>query len=113
MDLARHLSDWRLEPVSRRLERFAFEARRSAERLGRKVEVVVESSGSRLDAVQWAPFWGAFGPASSSTELAESLFLDGLSTRTETGEYSGRGVGLGAVRAACCALGGTAHIESK
>ncbi|MEY4513349.1 MAG: hypothetical protein RLZZ450_5471 [Pseudomonadota bacterium] len=41
------------------------------------------------------------------TDLVEALFSDGLSTRDEATEYSGRGVGMSAVRAECEARGGS------
>jgi two-component system chemotaxis sensor kinase CheA len=50
--------------------------------------------------------------ANTRAELVECLFTDGLSTRSEATELSGRGVGLGAVRAACTKLGGHVEIES-
>lgn len=46
----------------------------------------------------------------SDTEL---LFVDGLSSRESVTELSGRGIGLGATRAACQALGGTVQVESR
>jgi two-component system chemotaxis sensor kinase CheA len=52
-------------------------------------------------------------PASSPSELTEALFLDGLSTRAEASEHSGRGVGLGAVRQACERLGGRVEVQSE
>ncbi len=45
-------------------------------------------------------------------ELADALFADRFSTRSEADELSGRGVGLSAVRAACEAIGGQIEIES-
>ena len=49
----------------------------------------------------------------SRDSLVEALFADGLSTRIEVSEFSGRGVGMGAVRAAAVAAGGTMTIESE
>jgi HPt (histidine-containing phosphotransfer) domain-containing protein len=48
----------------------------------------------------------------TQAELTEALFADGLSTRAEVGETSGRGVGLSAVRAACLAIGARIDIDS-
>jgi len=45
--------------------------------------------------------------------LVDALFTDGLSTRAGVTEFSGRGVGLGAVREACRALGGAVEIDSE
>jgi two-component system chemotaxis sensor kinase CheA len=51
-------------------------------------------------------------PAVTQTDLEKALFQDGLSTADEVTEYSGRGVGMGAVRAACAARGGHVAIAS-
>jgi two-component system chemotaxis sensor kinase CheA len=51
-------------------------------------------------------------PCTSAREAFEVLFHDGFSTRDEVTELSGRGVGLGAVRESCRALGGEASIQS-
>jgi two-component system, chemotaxis family, sensor kinase CheA len=48
----------------------------------------------------------------SHADLVEALFLDGFTTRDVVGELSGRGVGLGALRAAVEALGGWIEVES-
>jgi two-component system chemotaxis sensor kinase CheA len=50
--------------------------------------------------------------ASSHEELVAALFADGLSTRQQASELSGRGVGLAAVKQACRELGGDIEIES-
>ena len=46
-------------------------------------------------------------------ELTKALFTEGLSTKTEVSELSGRGVGLAAVREACEAKGGSILVESE
>jgi two-component system, chemotaxis family, sensor kinase CheA len=51
-------------------------------------------------------------PATSHQELVAALFADGLSTRAEVSELSGRGVGLGAVLEECRRLGGTVEVVS-
>lgn len=45
-------------------------------------------------------------------DLIDALFSDGLSTRDEASELSGRGVGMGAVRHACTAMGGVVSVHS-
>ncbi len=50
-------------------------------------------------------------PCDTQADLVEALFHDGISSKDETTELSGRGVGMGAVREACSALGG--HIDVK
>lgn len=46
-------------------------------------------------------------------DLEAALFVDGFSTKGEISETSGRGAGLGAVRASCEALGGAMTIQSE
>lgn len=45
--------------------------------------------------------------------LTELLCHDGLSTKEEASEFSGRGVGLAAVRGECLALGGVMTVRSQ
>jgi two-component system chemotaxis sensor kinase CheA len=52
-------------------------------------------------------------PHANEHELVQAVFADGLSTRDEVTELSGRGVGLGAVRAACEAAGGRLGTQSS
>jgi signal transduction histidine kinase len=52
-------------------------------------------------------------PAQDQQDLELALFADGLSTRSEATEISGRGIGLSAVLASCRALGGTVSVRSK
>lgn len=50
--------------------------------------------------------------AETHEELLEALFADGVTTRDLVSEFSGRGMGLGAVRHACQKLGGTVEVAS-
>src|SRR5262249_22297258 len=52
-------------------------------------------------------------PADTQGDLERALFSDGLSARDEVSETSGRGVGMGALRAAVEQLGGTIAIASR
>jgi two-component system chemotaxis sensor kinase CheA len=52
-------------------------------------------------------------PHGSEAELTEALFKDGITTTALVNEYSGRGIGMGAVRSACQARGGTVKISSQ
>ena len=52
-------------------------------------------------------------PCATSEELHEALFADGLSTRDEVSAVSGRGVGLGALREACTAIGAEVRLRSE
>lgn len=51
--------------------------------------------------------------AGTHAQLVEALFSDGLSTRSEASELSGRGVGTSALRAACLELGGAVDVVSR
>jgi two-component system chemotaxis sensor kinase CheA len=51
-------------------------------------------------------------PAHTHTELMAALFTDGISSRANTTSTSGRGVGLGALRAAVDSLGGQLEVSS-
>lgn len=172
-DVARYVARLRLEPVQRRLKRFAEQSEALAHRLSKQVNVRVEANEVRLDAARWAPFWSSFvhvlrnavdhgiespedreacgkAPAGSlviraadtethhvievtddgagidfdalerkarergvTASREELLFCDGVSAKEEVTELSGRGVGLGAARAACAALGGTVQVETR
>jgi two-component system, chemotaxis family, sensor kinase CheA len=51
-------------------------------------------------------------PHETQEDLEAALFTDGVSTREEVSDVSGRGVGLGALNEACRALGGHLHVRS-
>jgi signal transduction histidine kinase len=55
---------------------------------------------------------GAGLPARTQADLVDALFADGVSSRDEVSETSGRGVGMGAVKAAVLAMGGQIEVES-
>lgn len=75
------------------------------------VEVADDGNGIDWDRVR-AKAISAGLPANNQQDLIGAVFSDGVSTRDEATELSGRGVGLAAVRAACIAHGGTADIET-
>jgi two-component system chemotaxis sensor kinase CheA len=52
-------------------------------------------------------------PTGTPDDLIESLFAGGLSTREQVSEFSGRGVGLAAVRDECRKLGGVVKLTSE
>jgi two-component system chemotaxis sensor kinase CheA len=52
-------------------------------------------------------------PSESRTDLVNALFADGLTTLSEATEYSGRGVGMAAVRAACVERGGSLDVLDR
>jgi chemotaxis protein histidine kinase CheA len=49
----------------------------------------------------------------SRAEMLELVFLDGLSTKEQVSETSGRGVGLSAVRAAVRGVGGSIELDTR
>ena len=49
----------------------------------------------------------------TQAELVQALFADGLTTKSEATEYSGRGIGMGVIRAACEERGGQVHVHSE
>jgi two-component system chemotaxis sensor kinase CheA len=51
-------------------------------------------------------------PCVTPLQLQEALFFDGLSTRSEVDSVSGRGVGMGAMRAECEKVGGRLVVRS-
>jgi HPt (histidine-containing phosphotransfer) domain-containing protein len=51
--------------------------------------------------------------APDDISLLELVFMDGVSSRTQVSEISGRGVGLAAVRHACEAEGGTVEVVNE
>ena len=45
-------------------------------------------------------------------DLIEAMFQDGISTRSEVTEISGRGVGMSALRAVCQDMGGSVEVTT-
>lgn len=52
-------------------------------------------------------------PHETDEQLVEALFADGVTTSDHATELSGRGLGMGALRAAAKALGGSVSLQSK
>jgi len=52
-------------------------------------------------------------PSATHEDLVEALFADGLSTRDQASDVSGRGVGLAALRHVVRDLGGTIQVQSS
>jgi two-component system chemotaxis sensor kinase CheA len=62
--IARRIRALKLEPAEKRLQLFAEQARRTAERFDKPdLSVRVEDNGVRLDGRRWAGFWTAFSHA--------------------------------------------------
>ena len=51
-------------------------------------------------------------PCATDHDLIEAMFHDGVTTRRQVSEFSGRGIGMGAVRAVCERMGGAVHVAS-
>jgi two-component system chemotaxis sensor kinase CheA len=49
-------------------------------------------------------------PHLTEDQLVEALFQDGVSTKPAVSEFSGRGIGMGAIRAACHKMGGSIQV---
>lgn len=174
--LAHRAARWRLEPVASALERLAEHGRAVAAKLGKQLEVVVESDNTRTGGELWRAFFAAYIhcvrnavdhgietpvdreakhkprsgrlvlrarrdegdyviearddgrgidwsrvaerakakglPHATAADLNSALFHDGFTTCEGASELSGRGLGVGAVKARCEALGGVLTIES-
>ncbi len=77
-------------------------------------EIIVEDDGRGID---WATLEleaAARGlPSDTEDELIEVLFADGITSRREVTETSGRGIGMGALRETARALGGEVLVDSR
>ncbi|HKO89696.1 MAG TPA: ATP-binding protein, partial [Polyangiaceae bacterium] len=76
------------------------------------VEIADDGRGIDWDRIR-AKARGLGLPCESDEQLVQALFADGLTTRDEASEVSGRGVGLAAVDAACREHGARIHISSE
>ena len=76
--------------------------------------IAIEDDGAGLDleALSAAAARVGVSPATAEETLA-AMFRDGVSTATTLSEYSGRGVGMGAVKAACNDRGGRVVTRSE
>jgi HPt (histidine-containing phosphotransfer) domain-containing protein len=76
-------------------------------------EITVSDDGAGIDWKGLAEKAAVRGlPYANQDELIEALFQDGVSTAEEVTELSGRGVGMGAVRATVFQLAGRVHVSS-
>ena len=80
---------------------------------GDEVIVVLEDDGRGVDWEKIAARASAAGLSCvTHAEHVEALFRDGISSRDAVSETSGRGAGMGALRAACEQFGGKVDVES-
>jgi two-component system, chemotaxis family, sensor kinase CheA len=81
---------------------------------GAALVIEIQDDGAGVDWHAVALRASALGlRAASAAELREAVFASGLSTAQEITEISGRGIGLGALRAACGELGGHVELTSE
>lgn len=85
-----------------------------ARAVGENIIIAIADDGRGVDWDALAERAEKLGLAHESRkELATALFAQGLTTRDEVSELSGRGVGMAAVHQACDALGGRIEMESE
>jgi signal transduction histidine kinase len=84
--------------------------------LDNSVEITIEDDGGGVNREALEDKLVAAGENGAVVEhlsLADLVFREGLSSRSEATDISGRGVGLAAVKAELDRLGGAASVESK
>jgi signal transduction histidine kinase len=82
--------------------------------VGAEVLVELTDDGRGIDWAAVARSAATAGiPSVTHQDLVEALFRDGMSTREAVTEWSGRGVGLAAVRSACRELGGAIAVRTE
>jgi len=78
------------------------------------VAIEVEDDGRGVD---WSGLRDAAKakglPHSCDSELVDAMFTDGVTTKIEATDISGRGVGMAAVKACVAAMGGTIRVTSR
>lgn len=81
---------------------------------GDELVVEIEDDGRGIDLERLAARARSVGlPAKNTADVLAAVFSDGVTTRDEVTEISGRGVGMAAVRAEAEALGGTVSIATE
>jgi signal transduction histidine kinase len=81
---------------------------------GQYAVVTIRDDGRGIDWARIATVAQERGlPYEARADLEEALFTDGITSRTDVTEVSGRGVGLGAVRALVRQMGGRIELESQ
>jgi two-component system, chemotaxis family, sensor kinase CheA len=85
-----------------------------SERVGDSFRIEMRDDGAGVDWIRVAEKAKSKGlPHATQSELVSALFADGLSTRDEASDLSGRGVGMSAVKDACKKLGGDITVTSQ
>ncbi len=121
--LVRNAIDHGLEPPDERLaagKPAAGALRISAEQHGNRVQITVRDDGHGIDPAALRAAAARKGIASiadleqwSHERLFNLIFEPGFSTRTETTDISGRGVGMDVVRVVADTLGGAVRVQSE
>ncbi|HEY4011831.1 MAG TPA: HAMP domain-containing protein [Polyangiaceae bacterium] len=88
--------------------------RMSARRANDEIDIEISDDGRGIDWAAVARKASMAGlPCATDGDLHAALFADGLSTRDETDDVAGRGVGMGALRAECEKLRGEVSLVSR
>jgi len=81
---------------------------------GEEFVIALNDNGRGIDWARVAHKAQSLGlPAANQNDLVEALFAEGMSTKQEVSEYSGRGVGMGAVRQECKSRHGQVQVRSE
>jgi HPt (histidine-containing phosphotransfer) domain-containing protein/PAS domain-containing protein len=116
--VVRNAVDHGIEPLEERLARSKPERGRVVLRTtplptgGFAVELEDDGRGVDFEALGRAAQRKGL-PSKTRGELTQAMFHDGVSTREQASEMSGRGVGLAAVASSCRAAGGHFAVESE
>ncbi len=85
----------------------------SARQAGDHIEIALSDDGRGIDWEGVREKASAKGlPHETAEELLSALFVDGITTKDDVSDVSGRGVGMGALRTVCAELGGDLELHS-
>jgi two-component system chemotaxis sensor kinase CheA len=115
--VVRNAVDHGLEPPDERLatgKRLTPCLTLRARRRSGAVEIEIADDGRGIDWTSLAASAGKRGlPNATERDLVEALFADGISTRTEVTETSGRGIGMAALRHSVVISGGSIDVATS
>jgi HPt (histidine-containing phosphotransfer) domain-containing protein len=115
--LIRNAVDHGIEPPAARAAAGKAEAgqlKLSAELDGSWLVVRIADDGHGIDWQRLAEKAGRLGlPVATEAEQIDALFIEGVSCRDDVTDISGRGVGMGAVKAEVERRGGSVHVHSR